>query len=238
MEAIILAGGLGTRLKNVIGDLPKCLAPVIGKPFLYYLLKNLENNGFSHVVLALGYKHEMVEQWLQNFRTKLKITSAIEPEPLGTGGAVKLALSQTSAGDVFILNGDTYFEIPYVEMLVYHNNTKSDATLALKKKLRFDRYGTVEVDEQGRITQFNEKKFCTEGIINGGTYIIKRNALADFPEKFSLETDYFEKEVSQKRIAGFISDGYFIDIGVPEDFENAQTDFRKWETLKFIPRCF
>lgn len=227
METIILAGGLGTRLKSVVEDLPKCLAPVAGKPFLYYLLKNLENNNFSHVVLALGYKHKMVEQWLQSFQTDLQITPVVEPEPLGTGGAVKLALTQTSANDVFILNGDTYFDISYTEMLAYHQNIKAETTLALTKKREFNRYGTVEINRQGRIIQFNEKKFCKAGIINGGTYIISRIALDSFPEKFSLETDYFEKNVSQKQMAGFVADGYFIDIGIPEDYEKAQTDFRK-----------
>ncbi|MCL1822211.1 MAG: nucleotidyltransferase family protein [Prolixibacteraceae bacterium] len=226
MEAIILAGGLGTRLKSAVGDLPKCLAPVNGKPFLYYLLKNLEENRFSHIVLALGFKHEMVEKWLQTFATRMKITVMTESEPLGTGGAAKLALGETAADDVFILNGDTYFDVFFSEILAFHKNAKSEATLALKKMYRFDRYGTVEMNTLGRIIRFNEKQFCADGLINGGIYILRKNIFDTFPDKFSMEKDYFEKCVSGKIISGFAADGYFIDIGVPEDYERAQTDFK------------
>ena len=111
MEAIILAGGMGTRLQSVVADVPKCMAPVAGKPFLYYLLTTLEKSGFQHVILALGYKHEIIENWIKDFKTSLQITSVAEDLPLGTGGAVRLALSKATQSSVFVFNGDSYLEI-------------------------------------------------------------------------------------------------------------------------------
>lgn len=231
MEAIILAGGLGTRLQSVVQDVPKCMAPVAGKPFLFYLLKDLETAGFQHVILALGYKHEVVTQWISTCKTALKISFVVENEPLGTGGAVKLSLAQTSREAVFTLNGDTFLALNYPAMMAFHNEKKAAATLALKEMHHFERYGMVETNEDARIVRFREKQYCDRGFINGGVYVINRNVLDGFPEKFSLEKDFFEPQVSAGQLAAFPTSGYFIDIGVPEDYHRAQIDFYDGKTL-------
>jgi D-glycero-alpha-D-manno-heptose 1-phosphate guanylyltransferase len=225
MEAIVLAGGMGTRLQSVVSDIPKCMAPVAGKPFLDYLLTNLETAGFRHVVLSLGYKHEAVEEWITGRTSPLKISVAIENEPLGTGGAVKLALAQATQQSIFVLNGDTFLGLNYRKMLSFHEKTTAVATLALKEMLDFDRYGRVEIDSNFRIIRFREKQYCKQGYINGGVYIIDRNTFTGFPVRFSLEKDFFEKKVDSLQLASFPTQGYFIDIGIPEDYNRAQTDF-------------
>ncbi|MDR1402235.1 MAG: nucleotidyltransferase family protein [Tannerellaceae bacterium] len=233
MEAIILAGGMGTRLQSVVPDVPKCMAPVAGKPFLYYLLATLEKSGFDHLILSLGYKHEAIEEWLDTLSFSMRVSFVIEEEPLGTGGAVKYAVSQAEEADIFILNGDTFLGVDYGGMLGLHQETNAIATLALKRMEKFNRYGVVEVDMSRRIVRFLEKQYCELGLINGGTYLIKKEALSLLPEKFSLERDFFETNVSTDILSGFLCDGYFIDIGIPEDYIQAQKDFKdgKYKTI-------
>jgi D-glycero-alpha-D-manno-heptose 1-phosphate guanylyltransferase len=233
MEAIILAGGMGTRLQPVVADVPKCMAPVAGKPFLHYLLSTLEIAGFQHIILALGYKHETIETWLSNYDTSLNITSLIEKTPLGTGGAIKMALSKVTQTAVFVFNGDSYLELDYQALLQSHLENKSLVTIALKQMFRFDRYGKVEINDDFRIVRFGEKQYCDAGFINGGVYVLHRNALERFPDKFSLEKDFFEPEANTGKLAGFPTNGYFIDIGIPEDYQRAQNDFA-FEMPKFV----
>lgn len=234
MECIILAGGMGTRLRSVVSDVPKCMAPVAGKPFLYYLFTTLIESGFTHIILSLGYKHEVIEEWIASSSFPIAISSVTEDTPLGTGGAVKLALSHANEEEVFILNGDSFFEVDFMDMLALHKKNRSAATLALKEMRRFDRYGVVDIEvPSNRILRFHEKQYCESGLINGGIYLINRRELDGYPEKFSLEKDFFEKQVSSSTLSGYISNGYFIDIGIPEDYERAQTDFKdeKYKTL-------
>jgi len=227
MEAIILAGGMGTRLQPVVADLPKCMAPVAGKPFLYYLLNTLETAGFQHIIFALGYKYEAIEKWLANYKTSLPLTSVVEDIPLGTGGAVKMALSHATQTSVFVFNGDSYLQLDYRAMLDSHIEKKALATIALKKMFRFDRYGKVELNNDSQIIHFGEKQYCETGFINGGVYVIDRNSLEKLPDKFSLEKDFFEPQAGIGNLAGFPTQGYFIDIGIPEDYLRAQNDFAK-----------
>lgn len=226
MEGIILAGGLGTRLQSVVSDVPKCMAPVAGKPFLHYLLNYMERAGFTRIILSLGYKHEIVEEWVGTFSTRMKLICVVENEPLGTGGAIKLALEKVKERNVFILNGDTFFKVDFVDMMRFHLLTGSQVTIALKKMQNFDRYGVVTVDTDSyRITGFQEKQFCEEGYINGGIYLIKKEELSQLPVKCSLEKDYFEAGVARKIFSGFCEDGYFIDMGIPEEYAKIQEDF-------------
>lgn len=233
MEAIILAGGMGTRLRSVVSDMPKSMAPVAGNPFLFYLLQSMESAGFDHIILAVGYKHEVIEDWLSTYQTSVRISLVLEEEPLGTGGAVRYALCQAKDKEVFVVNGDTFFDVDYPAMLAYHRQTGAEATLALKQMTNFDRYGAVLLNKESRITLFREKQYCESGMINGGIYILQLHVLRDYPEKFSLEKDYFEKVVGSGRLTGFPSKGYFIDIGIPADYEQAQADFKdgKYKTI-------
>jgi len=225
MEAIILAGGQGTRLLPVVSDVPKCMALVAGKPFLYYLLTDLETAGFQNVILSLGYKHEIIETWLENYKTKLKIITVVEDTPLGTGGAIKLALSHATKPSVYVFNGDSYLTLDYQELMQFHTKKKASATIALKQMFNFDRYGKVEIDGNARIICFGEKQYCESGYINGGVYLMNRNILENFPDKFSLERDFFEPEANEGKFFGFPAKGYFIDIGTPDDYLRAQDDF-------------
>ena len=225
MECVVLAGGKGTRLRSVVADLPKCMAPVAGRPFLAWLLDDLWEAGFDHVILSLGYKHEAIEAWVATRHDRDSITCVVEKEPLGTGGGVRLALQQATEDEVFILNGDTFFGVDFAAMQVFHRQTGAVATLALKPLRDFDRYGEVTLDDQGRITAFREKRPCAEGLINGGVYLLQREALAALPAKFSLEKDFFEPRAETGCLAGFRSEGYFIDIGIPADYARAQRDF-------------
>ena len=239
MECIVLAGGMGTRLRSAVSELPKCMAPVAGRPFLDYVVTSLETSGFSHIILSLGYKHEYIEEWAAARKSRARITCVVESEPLGTGGGVKFALSQAAGEDVFVLNGDTYLDVSFRGLLRRHKASGAVATLALKSMRNFDRYGEVALDGD-LISAFREKRHCDEGLINAGVYLIRRDALDALPDRFSIEKDFFGKEVLRGTLAGFVSDGYFIDIGIPEDYSRAQTEFaegvyKRFDTL-FLDR--
>ena len=227
-EAIILAGGLGTRLRGVIGDTPKCMASVAGKPFLHYLFRYLTTQNISRIVLSLGYKSEAVIEWSAKEEWPFQIDQVIEEAPLGTGGGIRLAMEQCTANDVFVLNGDTMFMIDLAQMLSFHRQSPAETTLAIKAMEHFDRYGTVRMATDGAITSFEEKAPKIQGNINGGIYLINRQAFLQraFPQKFSFEKDYLEQYVSEAVFYGWTSDAYFIDIGVPQDYKQARLDFQ------------
>ena len=222
-ECIILAGGLGTRLRSAVPDLPKCMAPVSGKPFLEFLIDYLLKQGVTHFIFSLGYMHEAIEAFLKKEYPFLSYKVVIENEPLGTGGAIALACKSASTEHVIVMNGDTLFKINVSELLNFHIQNNADCTLSLKPMNNFDRYGVVEVNNQGSIQSFKEKKNYKSGLINGGVYAIKRNSLLSIPlsEKFSFEKDYLEKYHESTKMLGLIQHSYFIDIGIPEDFERA-----------------
>jgi D-glycero-alpha-D-manno-heptose 1-phosphate guanylyltransferase len=222
-ECIVLAGGLGTRLRSVVADKPKCMAPVGKHPFLYYLLKYLQDQGITHVVLSLGYKSEQVIDWCKEANLGIEISFVIEEEPLGTGGGIMLAMSKVKGNEFFITNGDTFFGVPLNELHSFHQQKQSALSLALKPMYQFERYGAVELDENDRITAFLEKQFREEGLINGGIYLTSKQYLQSLglPQQFSFEKEVLEKS---KALYGFISDTYFIDIGVPEDYARVQTE--------------
>jgi D-glycero-alpha-D-manno-heptose 1-phosphate guanylyltransferase len=226
--AIILAGGLGTRLRSVVNDLPKPMAPVNGKPFLHYIFLYLQQQRIKQVILSVGYKHELVQDFFGLEYCGIKIKYSIEEEALGTGGAIKKACSMCK-GPVFILNGDTFFDIDLEALVEHYYYTVSEITLALKPMRDFDRYGSVEMDEESRIVTFNEKKFLEAGLINGGVYLMNAKGLISEveAEKFSLEKDVLEKLVREFYFTGIEFDKYFIDIGIPEDYTKAQEDFKK-----------
>jgi D-glycero-alpha-D-manno-heptose 1-phosphate guanylyltransferase len=226
---VILAGGLGTRLRSEIGEFPKVLAPVNGKPFLSFVLDYLQKNGIETVVLSVGYKAELIQQEFGDNYKGLKLIYAIESSPLGTGGAMKLALEKNKAEMLFILNGDTFFDIDLKELENFHLQNKSTCTLALKKMKNVDRYGNVEIDAAGKILAFSEKKFREEAVINGGIYCINRGILIHYPVNtpFSFETNYLENKPQAKNIFGKLFDNYFMDIGVPEDYQQFQKDYSK-----------
>lgn len=225
MECIVLAGGLGTRLRSEVENLPKCMAPVNGIPFLEYVFQYLESQFVDHVVLSLGYKHRVVTDWLNGKAFTFKIERVVESEPMGTGGGIKLALRKCTEAQTFILNGDTLFKVDLQAMKALLQPADK-AVLALKRMEKFDRYGAVRTDAGNKIIAFEEKKYCEQGLINGGIYLLN-NTLVNphhFPDKFSFEKDFLEPEAANRSLRGYEDEGYFIDIGIPEDFRRAQKE--------------
>lgn len=235
MEAIILAGGFGTRLSHIVKDVPKPMAPVANSPFLEYILDYLKKNNITKVILATGYKHDIIENHFGNFYKGIDIRYSVEDKPLFTGGAIKKALSICSDENVFIINGDTYFDVDLIKMKKAHTEKKAQITVATKKMYNFNRYGTVDVNND-RITKFIEKKPKEQGLINGGIYCINKEIFNTMDEeKFSFEQDIMEKKVFDLQIYAYVSDGYFIDIGIEEDYYKAQEHFAKNRAL-FLDR--
>lgn len=229
MEAIILAGGLGTRLAHIVNDSPKSMALVCGEPFLNYVLGNLRKYDFNHIVLAVGHMKEQIMEYVGSEYHGIEITYSIEESLLGTGGGIKQALSFCNDSNVFVLNGDSFLEVDFLEMLNSHLKKSADITIAIKRMVNFDRYGTININKDSmRVLSFNEKKYQEKGVINGGVYIMKKKLLDNVKEiKFSVERDVFENKNLNLKMFAFETDGYFIDIGVPEDYYKAQKDFTK-----------
>ncbi len=228
-EAIILAGGLGTRLRESVPDLPKCMASVAGRPFLGYVIDHFRMQGIQEFIFSLGYKSEVIEKWLKEDYDTLQYKIVIEEEPLGTGGAIQLALQKATTENILVANGDTLFKVNVPELLEVHQRSKGECTLSLKPMKSFDRYGVVELEKNGKINSFKEKKYYEEGFINGGIYLLNKEKFLQhsFSNKFSFEQDYLEKYFTTCNFFGSIQDVYFIDIGVPTDFKKAQLELAR-----------
>lgn len=230
-EAIILAGGLGTRLRDTVPDLPKCMAPVAGRPFLFHVINYLRSQGVQKFIFSLGHMNRIIEDYLNAQFSTLNYQCSIEEEPLGTGGAIQLACSKATEKDVAVVNGDTLFKANLHEAGLFHQHHMAECTLLLKPMTQFDRYGVVETDDDLLVSSFKEKQFYTAGNINAGVYVLNVPKFLDeeFPAKFSFEKDYLEKAMSlpkgsRRRIYGLVQDRYFIDIGIPEDYNRAQEE--------------
>ena len=226
-QAIILAGGLGTRLRSVVEERPKSMALINEKPFLEYLLDYLISQHIQKFILSVGYKSAFIESHFGNTYKGAKIVYVYEETPLGTGGAVKKALEEVDAEYTLVTNGDTLFLVEIAPFFQQHLRTKASISLALKPMKDFDRYGTVKASSEGKVLQFQEKKYQKEGLINGGMYLFNRAAFDPFEleEKFSLEKDFFEKHLEELALYAWMCDSYFLDIGIPEDYEKAQVEF-------------
>lgn len=225
-EAIILAGGLGTRLRTVVADAPKCMAPAAGKPFLHYVVEHLLKQGVEKFIFSLGYMNERIIDYLNVQYSILNSQYSIEEEPLGTGGAIKLACSKATEKNVLVLNGDTFFSCDLAKLHGFHSMCGADCTLSLKPMQNFDRYGVVEMNKDYSISSFKEKQHYDSGLINAGVYALNVNKFLgeDLPEVFSFEKDYLEKFTGKRRFYGVVQDEYFIDIGIPEDYLRAQAE--------------
>lgn len=225
MDAIVLAGGMGTRLKAVVKDIPKPMAPIGNRPFLSYILDELYAQGVRRAVLSTGYKHEVVEEYFGNHYKGLEIEYSVEDSPLGTGGAIKKALACVQTPQAMILNGDTMFKVDLQAMQRFHQEKGADMTLALRKMEKCDRYGTVET-EAHRVVRFGEKMASKPGAINGGIYMLNKDVVLGkgLPEKFSFEKDFMEAFYQDINMLAYESDAYFIDIGIPQDYARAQNE--------------
>jgi D-glycero-alpha-D-manno-heptose 1-phosphate guanylyltransferase len=224
MEAIILAGGMGTRLREVIADIPKPMAPVNNKPFLFYIFNWIKDYQVEKAILSVGKGAEKVMDYLHDSFNNIPVEYAIEEKSLGTGGAVRFALQKAKGEDILILNGDTYFPIDLNKFFLFHTENKSLFSVALKPMKNFSRYGSVEVFNNN-ILRFNEKKFCSDGLINGGIYLVNKDFIESrqLPEVFSLEHEILEKEAGSHKLKCMKFDDTFVDIGIPEDYRRAES---------------
>ena len=225
-EAIILAGGLGTRLRGVVPNLPKCMALVAGKPFLYYLIRELQSNGIEKFIFSLSYKSEVIIDYLEKSYSHIDYEFTVEEKLLGTGGAIKLAMKKTKCETVLVVNGDTLFRFNLNSFDKFNSEKKAICTLLVKKLEKSDRFGFVEIKED-IVESFLEKGESKEGYINAGVYAINKSYFIENTnlEIFSFENEFLKKEVSKKRIHAQIQEGYFIDMGVPEDYLRANEEF-------------
>lgn len=226
-SAIILCGGLGTRLQSVVHNTPKCLAPIQGIPFLYYLFQQLKD--WDEVILSIGHLSQQVVDYAKSVANEFSfdIKYAEEKEPLGTGGAIAFACKFSSAAHCIVLNGDTYYNISLENFLHAHLQSGAALSLALQPMEQADRYGLVEIEEDTqRIMAFKEKQIGASGLINAGIYAMPVGLVASLhlPEKFSFEKDVMEPNLEKLYISGIIADAYFIDIGVPEDYARGQVE--------------
>ncbi len=223
MEAIILAGGFGKRLQNHIKKIPKPMAPINNRPFLDYIFYYLKNYGIKKVILSVYYKSEVIKQYYNSIYNVIKITYSNDEKPLGTGGAIKAALAKTKNKNVFVINGDTYFDVDLHILMSEHIINNNDITLSIKPMSDFDRYGFVMTDSKGRIVAFEEKKFQEYGKIDGGIYLINNNIFKTYKGnvKFSF-TDFIKNNLKRLKVGSVSFDELFIDIGTPKDLERAQ----------------
>jgi D-glycero-alpha-D-manno-heptose 1-phosphate guanylyltransferase len=226
MHAIVLAGGLGTRLRGVVPDLPKPMAPVAGRPFLAWILDELAGAGFEKVVLAVGYRHEAIRDHFGGDYRGMPLAYAVEDRPLGTGGAIRFAAQGMSAQPVFVLNGDTFLELDHRAMLAAHVRAHGQLTMAVCHVPDAGRYGALDI-VGGHVVGFREKGRTGPGAINAGTYLLSTEVLQRIPpdEAFSFERQLLMPCVETLRPAAFEARGLFIDIGVPEDYARAQELF-------------
>lgn len=230
MQAILLAGGLGTRLRSVVSDRPKPMALIQGKPFLEYVVMELRRQGVDRIIFAVGYKGQMVEEYFGEGREwGLSVCYAYEEELLGTAGAIKNAARFLNEEETLVLNGDTFYRMDYSRLFAMKRERSLDMGLVLRQVSDVSRYGEAVLDD-GRLVSFNEKtQSVRPGTINGGVYLMSRSLIGEIPDgKVSLENEMIPRWMKEgRRLGGFVNDGYFIDIGIPEDYFQFQKDVEK-----------
>lgn len=230
MQAILLAGGLGTRLRSVVSDRPKPMALIEGRPFMEYVTRELTRSGIDDIIFAVGYKGSMVEEHFGDGEAYgFHASYAYEETQLGTAGAIKNAGQFITGDRVFVLNADTFYQIDYQRLALLQDAQNLDMALVLRQVADVSRYGEASLNQAGRLIGFNEKTEETRsGTINGGIYLMKQELLKSIPKgKVSLENDMIPLWLSQDRpIGGFVNDGYFMDIGIPEAYRQFQEDVK------------
>ncbi len=225
MEAIVLAGGLGTRLASRLNGIPKPMVSVAGRPFLEILLSRLGRGGCTRVLLSVGHLHAAIQRHFGEAFDGMRVDYIVEDAPLGTGGALRKAFDRTSEKTVLVLNGDTFLALDYGSMLKFHKEQASRLTLAITKQPDISRYGEVVFAEQ-RIVGFQEKGRSGPGWINGGVYAIDSDIHwpAHLAERFSFEQDFLIQQIARLAPRAYRVEGFFLDIGIPEDLDRAQTE--------------
>jgi len=231
--ALILAGGLGTRLRGVVADRPKVLAPVAGQPFLRYLLDQLQATGVQDVILCCGYRADQIKTAFGARFGSLSLTYSCEMEPLGTGGAVRLALAHVQTESLLVLNGDSYVDCPLVDFMSWHRERLFAGSLLLTRVADAARFGTVTVDDKGAILSFKEKRGVPQPAwINAGVYLLSRQLVEQLPQNrpISLENEAIGRWLTAG-LGGYQREAAFIDIGTPETLAQADEFFQRLKGL-------
>jgi len=221
---VVLAGGLGTRLRSIVSDVPKPMAPIHGIPFLQYLLEYWLGQGIQEIILSVGYRSEKIQNYFGNNFCGVPLKYVFEVTPLGTGGAIKNSLSTLNLDfkNTFIINGDTWFEVNLTNFIETTKSLNYPVKMVLKQIANNNRYDGVGLDSSGIINQFGIKN-SKETLINGGCYWVDQNFLSNYLKsysgKFSFEEDVLRQLANEKLLYGHIQDGQFCDIGIPEDYQ-------------------
>ena len=225
-KAIVLAGGRGERLRSAVPNLPKPMAPVGGRPFLEYLLDRLVDAGVMDVTLSVGYRAETIQQHFGNSYRRVPLRYSIEKDSLGTGGALVLALRGEDSSPVLVLNGDSLVEVDYGALDAWYDSVASSLGIVLCRVPDASRYGSVILSGD-RVVEFREKRKGGSGLVNAGIYVIRPTtfSLYQLGERFSFETDFLQRYCSELKPRAFVTSGYFVDIGTPEDYDRAQKEF-------------
>lgn len=228
VTAAILAGGLGTRLRSQVADRPKVLAPVHGRPYVAYLLDQLAEAGFREVILLTGYLGEQIRSFFGDTFAGLRLKYSFEPSPLGTAGALRLALPALRSSTIVVLNGDSFCAAPLPEFLAIHRRHSADISLVLTPVEDCSRYGQVRLAPDSRVLNFEEKCPAGQaGWVNAGIYLINKLLIEDIPteKSLSLEREMFPLWAGVRQCFGFPCKGRFLDIGTPESYAKAETFF-------------
>lgn len=224
----ILAGGLGTRLRDALPDRPKVLAPVAGRPFVTHLLDQLILAGFREAVLLTGHMHDEVREELGEAYGPLRLSYSRERQPLGTGGAVRAALATIGTSSLLVVNGDSYLDLDFAALVRFHGCRASSVSVALAHVADASRYGSARLGMNGQVVAFQEKAASGgAGWVNAGAYVFRRNVIESIPtdRPVSLERDVLPCWVSRGQVFGLRTEGRFIDIGTPESLARAADFF-------------
>jgi D-glycero-alpha-D-manno-heptose 1-phosphate guanylyltransferase len=229
MPCLVLVGGLGTRMRRLLNNLPKPMAAIAGKPFLEYLVRWLCRSGIKRVILCTGYRSERIQQYFQGGDAfGLQITYSWEREPQGTWGAIRQAGQLVTERDFLVLNGDSWLQVDLGQLLDFHVRSGGRATIAAVEVVDSSRFGSLDVDASGRIVAFREKSRSGKALVNGGVYVFSREVLEITPAAaFSLEKEVFPMLLPHGVYAMPVR-GYFVDIGLPEEYQKLEKSAEGW----------
>ena len=229
MHAIILAGVQDTYFRSPVDGLPRCMALVAGRPFLFYVINELRIQGIQHIIFSLGYKHEIIEDYLANEFPALSYECMIAKEPLGTGGATRFACEKAISKNVLVVDSERLFKADIEKLFAFHQEQEAECTIALKPMRDFDHYGAVALDVENTIIAFYEKQYFKQGLVNSAMYILEVAGFLEkkWPSVFSFENDYLKHYLPQGKMKGVIDDSYYLDTSIKANLERAQLELKR-----------
>ena len=232
-DVIVLSGGFGLRLRGVIGETPKPMAQIAGRPFMELLLKQLKRHEFSRVILSVGYKQEIIREYFGDAAFGLELMYSIETSPLGTGGAMRESAAHVRTETALVMNGDSYTNVDLTRLVRSHKRGDADVTVVVIPETRSDA-GSVVLDRNGKVKTFAEKRLIPDSkYLSAGIYVLGKDLINAVPHaaKVSLEEQLFPQWLADgKNIEAFVFEGPCVDIGTPERYQKAQVILEKMES--------